>query len=519
MKDKYDIIVIGAGIGGLSAAALTAKADKSVLVVDQRPVPGGVCHSFERDGYIFDVGPHLLSGCGLEGVVRKQLKELGVADSVEFLDVNPLANLILPDFSVEIPSNTQQFIENLSREFPEKQSGIEMLFREMQQAYEEMNDLPSTFSLMQFLKVPVTHPVFMKYPNQTFDTMAEDFIMDEKINAAISALWSYFGIPPSKMSALFWAAVVLGYLNQGGHIVRGGSAKLGQAYIKGLENHGGEFLPEYQIEEISVENGKATGMKIKSVNGRWDSNGRYVGGEKNGDLIRVKADVIISNADATATMGSMLPPSTVSDKYLEKLEELKETPSLFKLSLGVKMDIPEEMKYHDTIIYDSYNMDEIFRRMCEDVPDSPVDITIPSLTDPSLAPEGGHVIHLWNYAPFKDADYWENMSEEVADKMIESAEKRLPGLKDAIEVKLIMAPNSMQKYAQTKNGAPYGWTFSPSQIGVNRLQPRTPIKNVLLAGHWTTPGAGVAGVAMSGENTAAIALNEMNKKYFWRKSA
>ena len=92
MKDKYDVIVIGAGIGGLSAAGMIAKAGKSVLVVDQRPEPGGVCHSFERNGYTFDVGPHLLSGCGQEGVVTNQLKELGVADKVEFLDVNPLSD-------------------------------------------------------------------------------------------------------------------------------------------------------------------------------------------------------------------------------------------------------------------------------------------------------------------------------------------------------------------------------------------------------------------------------------------
>ena len=127
MKDKYDVIVIGAGIGGLSAAGLTAKAGKSVLVVDQRPEPGGVCYSFVRNGYTFDVGPHLLSGCGQEGVVTNQLKALGVADSVEFLDVNPLANIILPDFSMEVPSDTKQFVENLCKEFPDNRSGIEML--------------------------------------------------------------------------------------------------------------------------------------------------------------------------------------------------------------------------------------------------------------------------------------------------------------------------------------------------------------------------------------------------------
>lgn len=519
MKDKYDVIVIGAGIGGLSAAALTAKAGKSVLVVDQRPGPGGVCHSFERDGYIFDVGPHLLSGCGVDGVVNQQLRELGVADSVEFLDVNPLANLRLPDFSVEIPADTSKFIDNLSKQFPDNRSGIEMLFREMQQTYEEMNDLPSTFSLMQFLKVPVTHPVFMKYPNQTFSTMAEDFVMDEKIQAAISGFWSYFGIPPSNMSALFWAAVVMGYLNQGGHVAKGGSANLGRAYVKGLEKHGGEFLPEHQVDEIMVENGLATGVKLHSIYGRWGSHGKYIGNEKNGKTIPIKADAIISNADASTTLGSMLPPSTLSDKYLDKLKEQEESPSLIKISLGVKMNIPDEMKYHDTIIYDSYNMDEVFAKMSNEVPDSSVDITIPSLTDPSLAPDGCHVIHLWNYAPFKVSESWDKIAGSVADKMIESAEKLLPGLKDAIEVKLIMTPSAMQKYAQTKNGAPYGWTFSPSQIGVNRLQPRTPIKNLLLAGHWTTPGAGIAGVAMSGSNTAKIVLSEMDKKYFWRKSA
>ncbi len=129
------------------------------------------------------------------------------------------------------------------------------------------------------------------------------------------------------------------------------------------------------------------------------------------------------------------------------------------------------------------------------------------------------MIHLWNYAPFMDGDSWESKAKDVADNMIRSAEKYLPGLSDSIETKLIMTPASIQRYALTKNGAPYGWTFSPGQMGISRVQPRTPIKNLILSGHWTTPGAGVAGVAMSGENSATILLNETDKRYFWRRSA
>lgn len=502
----------------MAAGALTAKEGKSVLVVDQRPGPGGVCHSFERGGYIFDVGPHLLSGCGPNGVVTKHLAELGVSDKVEFLETIPLANIRFPEFSVEVPPDSMKFINNLSKEFPENRSGMEMLFREMQQAYEDMNELPSSLSLWQFLKVPVNHPVFMKYPNQTFDTMAEDFVTDEKLNAAISSFWTYFGIPPSKMSALFWSAVMMAYLNEGGHIAKGGSAKVGEAYVAGLKTHGGDTLWNHQVDEIIINNGKAAGIKLHSVEGRWDDSGRYVGKEDSAEDFVINADAVISNVDVETTMKSMLPSSTISKKYLEKLTQQEETPSLFKISLGVKMAIPKKMKYHDTILFDSYDMDDVFRRMSENIPDSPVDITIPSLTDPTLAPEGCHVVHLWNYAPFMDEKSWESKADEVTEQMIISTEKYLPGLADSIEVKVTMTPASMHRYARTKNGAPYGWTFSPSQIGVNRLQPRTPIKNLLLAGHWTTPGAGIAGVAMSGENTASILLNEMDKRYLWRKS-
>ncbi|MBI3287425.1 MAG: NAD(P)/FAD-dependent oxidoreductase [Chloroflexi bacterium] len=522
-RDRYDVVVIGAGIGGLTCGALLAKAGYRVLVVDQRPVPGGVCHSHQREGFTFDVGSHLLSACGPGWYVHRILSELGVEREVEFIPVDPIAKVSFPDDAVLIRPDYNDFIQRLAQRFPAEEKRLAMLFREMQQMFLEIDSLPHTFSLWEFLKVPIKTPIFVKYPNKTYQQMLDEFLREERLKAMVACLWPYFGLPPAQISAVFWTVVMMAYFLGGGYYPRGGIGRLAEALRKGLERHGGEFLPAHKAQRIAVRGGRVAGVELADVSALWLPDGRLApDGERlaaGGVHAEVACDTVVSNADARQTFFQLVGQQHLSSSYLRRLQRMEPSLSLVKVSLGVDLEVRElSAAYHDMVFYDSYDMEAIYQRMHRGLPEAPCDITIPSVTDPSLAPPGKHCIYLWNYARYDGASDWPAAGRDLAQKMIRWAERILPGLSQRIVVQDLSTPRTWQRYLLTTEGAPYGWAFSPQQMGFNRLQPRTPIQGLYLAGHWTTPGAGIAGVALSGKRTAEI-VQAKEGFALWRKSA
>ncbi|MDH7500815.1 MAG: FAD-dependent oxidoreductase, partial [candidate division NC10 bacterium] len=104
--------------------------------------------------------------------------------------------------------------------------------------------------------------------------------------------------------------------------------------------------------------------------------------------------------------------------------------------------------------------------------------------------------------PYWGRGYWAERKEEVANRLIQIAEKIIPGLSQHIRVREISTPLTLERYTGNFEGAAYGWEQSPDQAGPRRLSPRTPIENLYLTGHWTYPGGGVASVAVSGRMVA-----------------
>lgn len=516
--DRYDVVVIGGGLAGLTCGALLAKGGMRVLVAEQRPAPGGVCHSFQRDGFTFDVGPHLLSGCRPGGPVHEVLASLGVASEVEFLPIAGLGRVVFPDWTFEVPTSYEAFVDRLVERFPGERQRLLMLFREMEQVYAEIGTFPWTFGIRDLLKVPLTGTIFAKNASRTFGQMMEAAeLADERLKAAVGALWALFGLPPSRISAVFWSVVMMSYFLQGGgSYPKGGLSRLAEALARGLEGVAGELLLSTAARRILVERGRVAGVELADVSGRWTADGRLAGEAPDGPGFVVQADRVVSAADARQTFLRLVGREHLPTRFVAKLAGMEPSLSLVKVAVGVEGGLPDAV--HDTLFFDGYDMEAIFERMRSEAPASAVGMTVPTVTDRSLAPAGAHCLYLWNCGPFEVPGGWAERREEVAGRMIEWAERFAPGLRERIRQRTVMTPPDFHDHLLADQGAPYGWTFTPAQIGFGRLQPRTPVKGLYLAGHWTTPGAGVAGVIMSGRNTAEIVAAREGFAV-WRRSA
>jgi phytoene dehydrogenase-like protein len=141
-----------------------------------------------------------------------------------------------------------------------------------------------------------------------------------------------------------------------------------------------------------------------------------------------------------------------------------------------------------------------------------VAFALPSLHDPSLAPAGHGALTLLTYRPYDSVKDWSGERARMEEVMIKKAEGILPGLGSKIKVRDFASPQTLEHYTYASSGGPYGWDFTPDQVGIARLQPITPIENLLLAGHWTTPGGGTPTAMYSGLLTSRKVLRRYERQ-------
>ena len=137
-------------------------------------------------------------------------------------------------------------------------------------------------------------------------------------------------------------------------------------------------------------------------------------------------------------------------------------------------------------------------------------ISVPSLVDTTLAPQGKHILSIVAPAPY--GYDWQNKKEEVARRIIKQAEKAIPNLSTHIIYQDISTPLTLEKHTLNTKGAMYGLQVTPEQFGINRISQKTPIKGLYLVGHYTRPAHGVPGVAMSGQFAAQAILASLGSK-------
>lgn len=494
-KKDYPVVIIGAGLGGLCCGAYLAKQGIPVTVVEQHTIPGGYATSFDRSRgkFSFEVSLH---GTSInENETAGMLKDLGILDKLSLAKLPEVYFLKTPDHEIHVPQqDPESYIRLLSKHFPSEKEGIAGFMHEMTGVYEETEKLSRKKG--NFIKIlfPVQYKKMWDIRNKTLADFLEGYVKDPALKNILSALWGYYGLPPSRLSAFYYAVATGGYLKNGSFYIKDRSQNLSNLLADVIENSGGKIIYGTKAEKIITKNNSVTGVITSG-----------------GKTLPAKA--VVSNASAITTFNKMLEPGIVPDDYLKKLESYRPSISCFTVWLGLNKELRGKIKTYSTHISSGRGPEADYASCLNgDIQNGSFGVTIYDNVFKGYSKPGTStlmLLFLCGYEPWRkfEQDYdkgskraYRAQKNKWTDILIKRAEKTvIPQLASMIEVKEAATPLTNRRYTGNTEGAIYGFEQSMDNAFMNRIKNVTPVKGLFLASAWGDPGGGYGGVLRSGQ--------------------
>lgn len=492
MEDNYDVIVIGGGLGGLTAGAKLAKEGKKVLLIEQHYIVGGCATVFKRKGFTFEVGLHEMDGLHEDDLKTKIFKELGVFENVEFIKVPEFYRFKNERVDIVLPHGTEEAIKELIKHFPLEEKGIRKYFKTIHSIYDEIYKLPEEKwkLLLMFPLLPFICPTLLLNINQNLGKFLDSITKNEELKIVLLGNLAYYSDDPYSMSMAYFSFGQSSYFNGGGYFIRGGSQILSDYLANYIRKNSGEVILNHLVTKIIVKEGKAVGVEFR---------------KHNTEIFRkVFSNNIIANA-AIPTLVPLLPEKE-SKGLLQKIKTKKYSCSLTTIYIGFDRDIREiGSKNYSMFVFDNNVVDQrtLQSNSQNDFESRNFEFIDYSHVDSSLAPEGKSI----GIICFVDyLDQWEGLSDQeykekkkkVAEIFLERLDKEIPGVMECVEYYEVGTPKTIQRFTMNTKGTPYGFSQSPLQAGIFRISNKSFIHNLYFASAWAYPGHGFTGAILGG---------------------
>ncbi|MCK5219224.1 NAD(P)/FAD-dependent oxidoreductase [bacterium] len=497
MKEKYDIIIIGGGVAGLSTGAWLAYKGLDVIVLEQREKPGGMCTTFERAGTFYNPAATILTGYSEGNLVRKYCQVLDIEKDMEVINLDCAFKTILPEHTVYLWPEVDKTISDLCRMFPEERQKINELFIKIKKVHQEVNSIAFLGpGLIDFFKVPFKCPNMLPLAGKTTTQFLSNYFSNQKLQAALTGVLPAFMGPPSKVAAVSYIMLMMEFMAGELYTPKGGIIKFPQALNKALEKYGGETKLNSQVTNIIIENNRATGVDLA-------------------DGQRLKAKYIIAACDATTALLKLAGKNHLKPAFIKRIEETPTSPCLLVSYMSLDKDLLKAgytPAHH--LVSHTYNYDELYdnleARMYSES-DYNHSLNLASIADPSLSPEGFSTLQIQLNVPYQPQGGWKKIKENIGNIQIKRAKKVIPDIEEHIVVQEIASPRSFETITGSRYGA-VGWAPYPQYTGINALHHITPIKNLYLAGQWAEPGEAIKCCVLSGLQVSKMILDREGLK-------
>lgn len=512
--DSFDAIVIGAGIAGLTTAALLSSAGLRVCAVEQASQAGGYLAGFERRGFRFDTSIHWLNQCGPGGIVRKLFDFLG-PNTPATPPQTRIRRLKGDSFDYLLSDRPDELREQLICDFPAERRGIRSFFSAARKLARTLAMSADTFRttksmglaekvLFGLRSLPFVLPLvwYGRYsaPRGLSKFFRRDgtrriFCSEENLlSCLIPISWSYAGDYQ--------------------HPPRSGGSALAEWVCRVLSKQGVDLRLNSRVTSVLLSDGRAAGVRISDARGSCT----------------LRAPRVLAACDVDSVYRTLLPESAVSRVLIDKIGKAQTYGSAVTVFLGLdcapsELGLPGEelvVLTRDDVTREAHNS--------TDPHTAAITVLCPSSHDHSMAPPGKGTMILFVAAEYHYRNFWcteqaadgqrtrgeayRSLKKEFARILMERVEKKLvPGLASHIEVCEIATPMTYQRYTGNRNGSMMGFMPGMKNMRAGVAGHFTPVENLLICGQWSSYGGGVPSAVRAATNATLLTLQNVAPEF------
>ena len=515
LKPAYDVVIIGSGIGGLTAGALLSKAGFSVCVLEKEPHPGGYLAGFRRKDFRFDTAVHWLNQYNENGMVCRLFDILG-DDYPRALQQTRIRRYKGDDYEYLLTSNPDELKEQWKKEFPEDAEGIERFFNAAKKVGEAFDNFGHVFrseetmnfweklrnkrNMLKFAMYFIPH---LRYAgDKGVQKGLSKYFKNERLHKVFSADTEIL----SCIVPIGWA-----YFKDYQSPPKGGGQVIAEWLEHMIQFFGQETHYRYEVKQILTEENTACGVLCV----------------RNKKEYRIKSKYVIAACDAPALYDKLLPTSLVPEKIKKNLQQAELYSS--SVTVSIALDCPvEQLGFNEELVHVSSAAVSRADHASGDPALTELSIIAPTFRDHSLAPDGCGTLVIYMPAYMKFEEQWrtekdengymirgkayKELKESVAKRLIERVEEKVaPGLQKHILFYEVATPVTHWRYTGNTDGSIMATKPNRPNMMKKVATYHTPVKNLLLGGHWAELGGGVPIAAKAGANAAMIILKKENK--------
>jgi len=512
----YDVIVIGSGIGGLTCAALLSKLGRKVCVLEQHYTAGGFTHSYEREGFEWDVGVHYVGETHKTHSTMRRLFDVITDGQLQWAPMDRCYDrIIIGDKQFDFVAGRENFAAELKKHFPQESEAIDRYVALVMKVARAM----TRFFAGQAMPAPLArayaavrdHLVPKEMLRPTREVL-ESLTQNQELIGVLTGQWGDYGLPPSQASFLIHAVLVKHYF-AGGNYPVGGSWRMAATILPVIRASGGEVFTYAKVRQLLVEEGRCTGVVME-----------------NGDELR--APRVISSVGARLTFGRLLPEGErAKHGYEEKLSNVRASFSSLTLFLGFNGSAQDlKLPRTNLWIYPSADHDATLARYLAD-PEAPfplVYVSFPSAKDPEweLHYPGKSTVQVITGARYDWFEKWrgttwqqrgsdyDTFKERLTQRLLAELYRRMPQLEGKLAFGELATPLSTEWFHLYDRGEIYGLDHDAARFRQRWLHPVSPVKGLYLTGQDVVT-AGVGGALMSGMMTTStlLGLRDLRRLY------